>query len=413
LQTSKSLGKRHVPRNKIDALRIYYNAIVAQPAFQSVSATCLERLRDLRMRHSHFGAVLFAGLIYVAAGSVQAAPLTAKGLDFFEKKIRPVLVQQCYQCHSAQATNVKGGLRLDTQQGLLKGGDSGAAVVPGDADKSLLIEAIKYEGLEMPPKAKLSDEIIADFVTWIEMGAPDPRVASKKSSNKIDIIEGRKFWAFQQPKATPAPTVKNSAWPRTDIDKFVLARLEANNIKPVADADRQTLLRRVTLDLIGLPPTPEEIDAFLNDKSPKAFETVVDRLLASPQFGERWGRHWLDVARYGESTGKERNVPYTHAWRYRDYVIDSFNSDKPYNRFVQEQIAGDLLPAASDEEKRVHRIATGFLALGPKGLNERKPEQYTMDNVDEQIDTTCRAILGITVGCARCHDHKFDSISTT
>jgi hypothetical protein len=338
-----------------------------------------------------------------------------EGIEFFEKKIRPVLVARCYECHSAEAKKSKGGLLLDTRDGLRNGGDSGAAVVPKHPQDSLLIEAIKHEGLEMPPKNKLPDSVIADFVKWVEMGAPDPRDGKTVSVKKkeIDFDEARKYWAYQPPQAVAAPQVKNAKWAKTDIDRFVLAALEAKGLQPVHDADKGTLIRRATFDLTGLPPTPAEVAAFLADKSPDAFAKVVDRLLASQQFGERWGRHWLDVARYGESTGKERNVVYRYAWRYRDYVIDAFNADKPYDRFILEQVAGDLLPSESDAQRNEHLTATGFLALSPRGLNERNAEQYLMDTVDEQIDVTTRAILATTVGCARCHDHKFDPILST
>jgi hypothetical protein len=266
----------------------------------------------------------------------------------------------------------------------------------------------------MPPEARLPDEAIADLVAWVKMGAPDPRsveVAIRKGP--IDFDQARQAWAFQPPKASSPPAVKNLAWPRSDVDRFILARLEREGLLPVADADRRTLIRRVTFDLTGLPPTPEDVEAFVNDPQPDAFERVVDRLLASPRFGERWGRHWLDVARYAESTGMERNQTYPFAWRFRDYVIDAFNADKPYDQFLREQIAGDLLASDDPATRNERIIATGFLAIGPKGLNERNAEKYAMDVVDDQIDATCRAILGLTVSCARCHDHKFDPIPTT
>ncbi len=337
-----------------------------------------------------------------------------KGVEFFEKKIRPLFVQHCYECHSSKSKSVKGGLLVDTREGIRQGGESGAAVVPGDTEESLLIEAIKYEGLEMPPKGKLPEAAIADIVKWVKMGAPDPRAGKAPTVKKeINIEAGKQFWAFQPPKATQPPQVKNKAWPQTDLDRFVLAALEAKGIKPVGDADRRTWIRRASLDLTGLPPTVDEVDAFLSDKTSRAYEMVVDRLLASPQFGERWGRHWLDVARYAESTGKERNIPYPYAWRYRDWVIDAVNADKPYDRFLQEQVAGDLLPAEADDERNALLVATGFLALGPKGVNERVALQYTMDEVDEQIDVVGRAVLGTTISCARCHDHKFDPIPSS
>src|SRR5208283_890005 len=256
---------------------------------------------------------------------------------FFEKSIRPVLVRECYTCHSANAEKVKGGLKLDSHEGLLKGGKTGPAIVPGNAKDSLLLQAIKHadEDLKMPPKKKLADDIIADFEKWIAMGAPDPRDGSATvKKGAIDIEQGRKFWAFQPPTKVALPTVKDSAWPRGAIDAFLLAALEAKGLKPVADADPRTLLRRLSFDLTGLPPTPGEIESFEQaaSKNPQsALEAAVDRLLASPQFGERWGRHWLDVARYGESSGRAANFAYPHAWRYRDWVIAAFDADKPYD----------------------------------------------------------------------------------
>ncbi len=343
---------------------------------------------------------------------VAEKPATPEGIAFFEKKIRPVLVDKCYSCHSAKAEKLRGELRLDTRAGTRKGGTRGPAVVPGDPKESYLLLAISHkdEVLKMP-KVKLADDVIADFETWIKMGAPDPRDdAATIVKSAIDIEKGRQFWAFQPPKKAAPPKVKDTKWAHSDVDRFLLAGLEAKNLKPVGDADKRTLLRRVYYDLIGLPPSPEEIEAFVNDQSPQAFEKVVDKLLASPQFGERWGRHWLDIARFGESSGKNVNFAYPHAWRYRDYVIAAFNSDKPYDQFVKEQLAGDLLPAANEKEKAEHEIATGFLAIGPKDHNERSALQFQMDVADEQIDVMSQAFLGITIGCARCHDHKFDPI---
>jgi hypothetical protein len=342
-----------------------------------------------------------------------AEKFTPEGIEFFEKKIRPVLVDNCFKCHSAAADKVRGGLSMETRDGMRKGGDKGPAVVPGDLKKSLLIEAIHHTNdrvKPMPPKDKLPDQVIADFETWVKMGAPDPRDGTKVVKHEIDIEKGRKFWAFQPPVKVEPPKVKDAAWARADIDRFLLAALEAKDLKPVGDADKRTLIRRVYHDLTGLPPSPEEVEAFVNDQSKDAFDKVVDKLLASPQFGERWGRHWLDVARYGESSGKNVNFAYPHAWRYRDYVIAAFNSDKPYDRFIKEQLAGDLLPSANEKEKAEAQIATGFLALGPKDHNERSPLQFAMDVADEQIDVTTQAFLAVTVGCARCHDHKFDPI---
>jgi len=338
---------------------------------------------------------------------------TKQGAEFFEKQIRPILVRHCYQCHSGDPKKAKGGFLLDSREGLRKGGKSGQVIDPGHPDHSLLIEAVRYESLEMPPKGKLAEELIDKLVRWVELGAPDPRAGKAVHAvNKIDFAQAKKFWAFQPPKAVAPPKVRDLAWPITDIDRFVRARQEGEHLNPVADADRVTFIRRVTFDLTGLPPTMAEIDAFVNDKSAKAFDLVVDRLLASPRFGERWGRHWLDVVRYGESTGKELNLPYRYAWRYRNYVIDSLNADKPYDRFIVEQLAGDMLPSKNPAEHDLLTVATGFLSLGPKSI-VLGPEQYRYDEIDDQIDVTSRAFLGMTAACARCHDHKYDPIPTT
>ncbi len=343
-------------------------------------------------------------------------PITADQLAFFEKSIRPVLVKECYSCHSADAAKIKGNFTLDTRAGIRKGGDNGPAVVPSDTKKSLIIKALKHtdQDLAMPPKKKLADEVITDFEKWVAMGAPDPRDGSTKvAKNEIDIEKGRQFWAFQPIKKPNVPAVKDAAWPKSDIDRHILAGLEARGLKPVADADARMLIRRVYFDLIGLPPTPEETELFVKEYAARpqaALEAVVDKLLASPQFGERWGRHWLDVARFAESSGRANNFSYPHAWRYRDYVIDSFNKDKPYDQFIREQLAGDLLPSKDDAEKAEHIVATSFLAIGPKTHNERNRRQFEMDLADEQIDATFQAFNALTVACARCHDHKFDPI---
>lgn len=352
----------------------------------------------------------------LAAVSLAEEPkqLTTKQLEFFENKIRPVLVDHCYQCHSTTGKSVKGGLILDNRQGWMTGGESGTAIAPGDPDDSILIQAVRHENFEMPPNKKLSDTIIADLVKWVQMGAPDPREGATATliRREINLEEGRKFWAFVPPQPTAAPNVTDTTWPKSDLDRFVLAKLEAANLKPVSDSPRRSLLRRICFDLVGLPPTPDQVHRFLSDQSPGAFETIVDELLESPQFGERWGRHWLDVARYSESVGMDRNFTYPQAWRYRDYVIKSINEDKPYDQFIQEQIAGDLLPDDHPTTWEDRTVATGFLAMGPKSLNERDKRQFRMDIVDEQIDTTSRSILGLTVACARCHDHKFDPFPT-
>jgi hypothetical protein len=364
---------------------------------------------------ARFCVSFFAIAVFTAVGSGRAD----ENVAFFEKKIRPVLVRYCYECHSGKAADVrklKADLRLDTREGTRRGGDSGPAIVPGHADDSLLISSLKHESLEMPPEGRLPDEVIADFVQWINRGASDPRTNPSwtvDSPPPIDLEEGRKLWSFQPPVETHPPAVADSAWPISNIDRFILATLEQHQLKPVEDADRNILLRRVTYDLAGRPPTPEEVDDFNNDHSSDVFGTVVDRLLASPQFGERWGRYWLDLAQYGETVSTDFFFAVSNAWRYRDYVIRSLNGDKPYDQFVLEQLAGDLLPADNDTQRSEQLVATGFLALGPWLVGLPKDEQLLMDIVDLQIDKTSRAMLGLTATCARCHDHKSDPIPQT
>ena len=372
--------------------------------------------------------MLSAAVVLLTCLVAQPSSGDTAGIDFFEKKIRPVLVQNCYKCHSARPgrgekapKKVKGGLSLDSRAGWMKGGDSGPAIVPGDPGASLLIQAIRHDDpdLEMPPKSKLPASVIADFVKWVKMGTPDPRGGQGTTRTAPgeprlhDIARAKEAWPFRPPSRLPVPAVENGAWPRSEVDCFIAARLDREGLRPVGDADRRALLRRAFFALTGLPPDREEIDEFVGDSSRDAFDRVVDRLLASHQFGERWGRHWLDVARYAESSGGGRSQLVRNAWRYRDYVVDSFNSDRPYDRFVQEQIAGDLLSSSDIEERREALVATGFLALGPKNLDHQDKELLRMDVVDEQLDTIGRAFLGLTLGCARCHDHKFDPITTT
>ena len=355
-----------------------------------------------------------AFLVTMVGFSVSAsAKESQEGLEFFEKKIRPVLVAECYGCHSSDAKSIKGGLVLDSRQASRLGGDSGEAVIPGNADESLIMSALRYEDYEMPPKGKLPDAVIADFETWINMGAPDPREQDAPVRREIDIEAGRNFWAFRKPEPPSVPAVQDTTWTHNTIDAFILARLEAEALAPVGDATPEAWLRRVSFDLTGLPPTEAELSTFLADESDLAREAVVDRLLDSPRFGERWAQHWLDVARYAESTGRTRNYPFPFAWRYRDYVINAINKDKPLDQFIVEQLAGDLLPKSDDEEANdERRVATGFLALGAPDLNERNAEVFRMDMVADQIDTISKSMLGLTVGCARCHDHKFDPIPT-
>jgi len=351
-----------------------------------------------------------------AQSAVALQPIKPDQLKFFETKIRPVLMTTCAKCHARSAEKVKGGLLVDSFEGLRNGGDTGPAVVPGNLDESLLITAIRYkdDSLQMPPKTKLPDEVIADFEKWVKMGAADPRGGTSASAvaaqAKVDIEKGRQYWAFQPPKAISPPKVNDTTWPRSDIDRFLLSALEAKGLKPVADAGRHALIRRVSFDLAGLPPSPEEVEAFVADTSDDAFAKVVDRLLASPRFGERWGRHWLDLARFAESSGNA-NMMYPQAWRYRDWVIAALNDDMPFDQFVKQQIAGDLLPARNERERALHLIATGFLAVGSKIHNMQNRGQFVLDLADEQIDVASQAFLGLTIACARCHDHKFDPIS--
>lgn len=356
---------------------------------------------------------ILSAIIYlvVAAGEASAeSPPSVEQLRFFESTIRPLLVENCQKCHGpAKQFN---GFRVDSRDALVKGGDTGPAVMPGLPEESLLIRAVRHtdEDLKMPPEKKLTDRQIADLVKWVEMGAPFPAAA-------VTSVPGRphrdpNHWSFQPPSNPSLPAVANKQWPISPVDPFILTKLEAEQLQPANPADNSTLIRRVTFDLLGLPPDPAEIDAFLADHSPDAFERLTDRLLASPAYGERWGRHWLDVARYADSNGLDENVAHGNAWRYRDYVVSSLNRDKPFDRFLTEQIAGDLLTAADQAERHEQLIATGFLAIGPKVLAEVDEDKMQMDIVDEQIDTTGRAFLGLTLGCARCHDHKFDPIDT-
>jgi hypothetical protein len=334
-------------------------------------------------------------------------------LDFFEKRIRPVLVERCYSCHSAVAEKVKGNLLLDTRDGLLKGGDGGPSVVPGDPAKGLLIKAIKWtdDDLKMPPKKRLPADVVADFETWIRGGAADPRRGAAAPASKLppDFAAARRSWPFI-PLKEPALPAAEGDWARNPIDRFLLAKLAEKGLRPAPDADKRTLIRRVTFDLTGLPPTPEEVEAFLADSSPGAFTTVVDRLLASPAYGERWGRHWLDVVRYADTAGDNSDFPIPQIYRYRNYVIDSFNQDKPYDTFIREQLAGDLLPHRSDEERRTHTIATGYLA-NAKRFGSRVDDYPWHLTIEDTIDNLGRTYLGLTVNCTRCHDHKFDPLT--
>jgi mono/diheme cytochrome c family protein len=339
---------------------------------------------------------------------------SAADLEFFEKQIRPIFVDHCLECHSGSETN--GGLSLDSREQMLKGGDLGSVLNLAHPSESLLLAAISYRNkeLQMPPKNKLSDQQIALLAEWVTRGAPDPRKPpnsgeeSRKSGPMgMSLEEGLKFWSMQPVSPKAIPQVKNADWIRTPIDAFLLHQLESHGLSPASQADKRTLIRRLSLDLVGIPPTPDEVEQFAADSSSDAYANLVERLLASPQYGVRWGRHWLDVARYADSNGLDENLAYGNAWRYRDYVVHAMNSDKPYHRFVAEQIAGDLLPEANQETK----IATGFLSLGAKVLAEPDMEKLVMDTIDEQVDSLGKAFLGMTFGCTRCHDHKFDPVT--
>lgn len=332
-------------------------------------------------------------------------------IEFFENRIRPVLVEHCYECHSSESKGLKGGLLVDSADGLLLGGDSGPAIEAGDSEASLLMQAIRYESMEMPPRGKLPDAVIEDFATWIESGATDPRV-SKQPLEKasLDIQQFRDFWSFVPPKTPPLPEVSNSNWPVNQIDHFILAALEQKGLSPVGDAERRDLIRRATFDLTGLPPTPAEVESFLVDDDPKAFEKVVDRLLRSPAYGERWGRYWLDVARYSEDQAHTFSVkPNTNGFRYRDWVISAFNNDMPYNLLVKRQIAADLM-ATNEDERLKHLPALGYFGLGAQYYKNSDAAKAAADELDDRVDTLTRGFLGLTVSCARCHDHKFDPI---
>lgn len=349
--------------------------------------------------------------------SVSASGLAddAETLAFFENKIRPAFAKHCYECHSVETKKSKGGLLLDSRESVRRGGDTGPAVVPGDPSASLMMKAIRYgdEHLQMPPDGKLDDQTIADFEKWITSGAIDPREGAGALATAIDIEAGRKHWSFQPLSDPPVPVVKDGQWPRTDIDRFVLAALEKKGITPAADAQPHELRRRLYFDLTGLPPGLDDWnDASSSESAADVVDSRIETLLASPAFGERWARHWLDIAGYSESSGGGQNVLLPVNFRYRDYVIAAFNQDKPYDQFLREQIAGDLLPAASDSQRNEQLIATGFLSIGTKNTLDQDDQRYIMTVVDEQIDSLGRSVLGLTLACAKCHDHKFDPIPT-
>ncbi len=345
-----------------------------------------------------------------------------EGVAFFEKRIRPLLAEHCYECHSASAKKTKGGLRLDSRDGWAKGGESGPAIVPGKPDDSLLIKGVRHwdKEFKMPPEKPLTPPQVADLVQWVKLGAPDPRTnapalvatTAAKPAYGVSVEEGRKHWAYQPVKAQPLPKLKDKTWPRNDVDFFTFARMEKAGVAPAPDADPRTLIRRLTFDLTGLPPTPEETEAFVRACSPignrqSAIANAIDRLLASPHYGERWGRHWLDVARYADTSGNASDYPVPQAYKYRNYVIKAFNDDKPYDRFIREQLAGDLLNAKLETSNPELLVAPGYLAIARHFGGGGGEKHLT---IEDAIENTGRAFLGLSISCARCHDHKFDPL---
>jgi len=375
----------------------------------------------LRLSFALIGCVLPFGWSLPPVSGVQQADqpgevapqMSADDLQFFESQVRPLLTDHCYECHAGESRILRGGLRLDHRAGWLRGGDSGPAIVPGDPQNSLLMQAVRYESMEMPPAGRLSEQQTAVLGEWIRRGAPDPRLEAPPAKlQPVDWDAARKHWAFQPiPDAEP-PAESDPLWSKNPIDRFVRARLRQAGMEPAVAADRRTLIRRATFDLTGLPPTPEETAAFIADPAEDAFDRVVDRLLSSPAYGERWGRHWLDLVRYATTNGADENHGLPEAWRYRDWVIRSLNVDLPMDQFIVQQLAGDLLPVPEDEQAAGDLLtATGLLVLGPKMLAEQDKEKMLIDIADEQVDTISRTMLGLTLSCARCHDHKFDPLS--
>ncbi len=343
--------------------------------------------------------------------------LTAEGVEYFERHVRPLLVKHCYECHSTDAKEIQGELLVDSRKAMRRGGSTGPAVVPGNVERSLLITAVKHTDpdLKMPPDGKLSQEEIAALEQWIKMNAPDPRSqdspAKARAKSTINWDQARDFWSLKPLQKPAVPAVKKSKWPTNGIDAFILNRLEAEKLEPAADADKLTLIRRVTFDLTGLPPSPSEIDAFVADQSPEAFSNVVERLLKSPQYGERWGRYWLDVVRYSDTAGDNSDFPIPQMYRYRNWVIDAFNRDLPYDQFVREQLAGDLLGGDSPEQARQRLIATGYIA-NARRFGSRVDDYPQHLTIEDTLDNLGRTFLATTINCARCHNHKFDPIPT-
>ena len=356
----------------------------------------------------------FCFLRCVVAGAESKPPAT-KQFEFFEKRIRPVLVEHCYECHSSKSDQLQGGLLLDTREGLRQGGDSGASVDLEVAEDSLLLSALRYEDFEMPPKGQLPEQVIRDFEHWIKMGAPDPRLSKStvepKKTTKFDLDEARKSWAFRSPIRHQLPRVADRSWPRNRIDFFILKRLEQRNLAPALVAERRQLARRVSYDLIGLPPSPDAVDRFVAGDSESSYEDMVDELISRPAFGERWARPWLDLARFAEDqahiVGNNKSLFFPNAYYFRDWVIDSLNHDLAYDEFVKLQLAADLF----EPENPNHQAALGFIGLGPKYYNRGRLE-VKADEWEDRVDMIGRGLLGLTIACARCHDHKYDPITT-
>ena len=360
---------------------------------------------------AYHGKWLIGALLLLSSLRTARADDDPKGIEFFEKKIRPVLTERCYSCHSVRAKKLKGALLLDSRQGMLKGGNMGAAVDPGNPAGSILVKAIRYHDtdLQMPPKEKLPDAVIKDFERWIRMGAPDPRKGD--ASAGPTPIRAKDLWSFRPVQDVVVPKVKDGSWVRNEIDRFILAKLEKAGLKPAPPTDKRTLIRRATFDLIGLPPTPEEVEAFLKDDAPDAFARVIERLLESPHYGERWGRHWMDVVRYADTSGDGSDTPIPEVYLYRKYIIDAFNRDMPYDQFILEQIAGDRLAFDDPGDPRFNEkiIATGYIALARRFNNSKYGDMHLV--IENTIDTIGKGMLGMSLGCARCHDHKFDPIT--
>ena len=364
------------------------------------------------LRHSWMFTATFC-----ASGLAQTPDTT-----FFEAKIRPVMAAKCYACHSSKLKAPMGGLVLDTKAGVAAGGSGGSVITAGKPGTSRLLTALRFTDphLQMPPTGKLPETVIADFETWIAAGAPDPRTAASAGETTaalkgMSIDAGKKWWAFQPISELPAPSVKNKSWARNKIDPFVLAPLEAKRFSPAPIADKRTLVRRAYIDLLGFKPTYEEVEAFAAESAPDAWTKLIDKLQAMPQYGERWGRHWMDVARFGEDnpTSEATNQPYPYAWRYRDWIIEAINRDLPYDQFVKMQLAADHMPNATREDRR----ALGYLGAAPIYHKDQRLSAdviggFMTDDWDERVDTVTRGLLAMTVACARCHDHKFDPIPT-